>query len=72
MPPRPSASVANNNDDVPGCTCQKGVGTCPVEGSCLNMNVIYEATVTVALTKERKYLGFLVFDILSSIFIQEG
>ena len=46
-----------NADEGPGCNCQKGVGTCPVEGSCLNMNVIYEATVTAALTKERKYLG---------------
>ena len=49
--------LANATDEGPGCNCQKGVGTCPVEGSCLNKDVIYEATVTAAVTKERKYIG---------------
>ena len=44
-------------DEGPGCNCQKGVGSCPVDGGCLNKDVIYEAKVTAATTRERKYIG---------------
>ena len=30
----------------PGCNCQNGVDTCPVEGKCLTDCVVYKATVT--------------------------
>ena len=53
--------LANHNniivEDEPTCNCQKGVDSCPVEGSCLNMDVIYEATVTATGKNERRYLG---------------
>ena len=31
--------------DIPGCNCQGGLGTCPVNGACQVRGVVYQATV---------------------------
>ena len=31
--------------DTPGCNCQGGPGTCPVDGKCQTQGVVYQATV---------------------------
>ena len=30
---------------MPGCNCEDGVDTCPLEGQCLVDKVVYQATV---------------------------
>ena len=52
-------SKDNSNNPTPRkmCNCEKGVGTCPVEGECLTMDSIYEATVTSENIEAKKYVG---------------
>ena len=43
---------------LPGCNCNKGPGTCPVQGRCLTDCVVYKATVTETVSrKSETYTG---------------
>ena len=45
-------------DQQPGCNCQGGPGTCPVQGKCLTRCVVYEAAVEQIPTgKTETYTG---------------
>ena len=42
----------------PGCNCQAGPATCPVQGKCLTNSVVYRATVTETASGNREtYTG---------------
>ena len=45
---------------VKKCNCQAGIQACPVEGECLLIDNIYEATVTAENIDTRKYVGSTV------------
>ena len=45
-------------DQQPGCNCQGGPGTCPVQGKCLTRCVVYEAAVEqIPSGKTETYTG---------------
>lgn len=43
-------------DEVRKCNCQTGTSNCPLQGNCLQKEIIYKATVKTS-TEEKTYIG---------------
>ena len=47
----------NEVEAEPGCNCQKGVKTCPLDGKCQTKSLVYKAEVAREDGVEKEYLG---------------